>query len=46
MYNTYSYHSSYRDTGLFSIYASFSRQHLDAVLSVILEQLGGIGSLD
>ncbi|MGI6642116.1 MAG: M16 family metallopeptidase [Limnochordia bacterium] len=44
VYNTYSYHSSYRDTGLFSIYASFSRQHLDAVLSVILEQLGGIGS--
>lgn len=39
VYNTYSYHAAYRDTGLFSIFAGFSRQHLDEVLTVIWEQL-------
>lgn len=44
VYNTYSYHSSYRDTGLFSIFASCSRQNLEAVLEVIMEQLTALRS--
>ena len=43
VYNTYSFHASYRDTGLFSIFAGFSRQNLDEVLSVITKQLSRLG---
>lgn len=45
VYNTYSYHASYRDAGLFNIFAGFSRPNLDAVLAVVYDQLGNIGSL-
>lgn len=34
-YSVYSYHSSYRDAGLFSIYAGLSRNNLDKVISII-----------
>lgn len=47
-YNIYSYHSSYRDTGLFGIYAGLSRENVGTVLEIVLDEVndlrnGGVG---
>jgi len=41
-YSVYSYHSSYRDAGLFSIYTGLSRKNLDEVLALISKEIKGI----
>lgn len=38
-YSVYSYHSSYRDAGLFSIYAGLSRKNLNKVVSIIGKEM-------
>jgi predicted Zn-dependent peptidase len=38
-YSVYSYHSSYRDAGLFSIYAGLSRKNLNKVISIIGKEM-------
>lgn len=44
VYNTYSYHASYRYAGLLSIFAGFSRQNLDQVMDVVYHQLQNLAS--
>ncbi|MEW6540149.1 MAG: pitrilysin family protein [Bacillota bacterium] len=41
-YNVYSYHSSYRDTGLFGIYAGLSRDNIGTVLDIILDEVNDL----
>lgn len=41
-YSIYSYHSAYKDTGLFTVYAGTSPHTLAPVLELILQQLAGI----
>ncbi len=41
-YSVYSYHSSYRDAGLFSVYTGLSRKNLDEVLALISGQMRDI----
>lgn len=41
-YSVYSYHSSYRDAGLFSIYAGLSRKNLNKVISIIQKEMKSI----
>ncbi|WP_418790170.1 M16 family metallopeptidase [Phosphitispora sp. TUW77] len=41
-YSIFSYHSSYKDAGLFSIYAGLSRNNLKQVLSLISTELNSI----
>lgn len=38
VYSVYTYHSSYRDAGLFSIYAGLSKNNLETVISLISEE--------
>ncbi len=42
VYSVYSYHSSYRDTGLFCIYAGLSKRNIDEVLDLIFKQIKDI----
>ncbi|MDD2443987.1 MAG: pitrilysin family protein [Desulfotomaculaceae bacterium] len=42
VYSVYSYHSSYRDTGLFCIYAGLSKKNIDEVLDLIFKQIKDI----
>lgn len=42
VYNIFSYHSSYRDTGLFGVYAGLSRENVGTVLDIVLEELSDI----
>lgn len=42
VYSVYSYHSSYFDTGLFVIYAGFSRENMDVVLELICKEIKDI----
>ncbi len=39
VYSTFSYHSSYADTGSFTLYAGFSPEHYQQVLDVIRQEL-------
>lgn len=41
-YSVYSYHSSYRDAGLFSVYTGLSRQNLDQVLALVSKEMKDI----
>ncbi len=41
-YSVYSYVSCYRDSGLFSIYAGTSPEHIDQLMMVIVEELNKI----
>lgn len=41
-YNIYSYHSSYRDTGLFGIYAGLSRENVGTVLDIVLDEVNDL----
>ncbi len=41
-YNIYSYHSSYRDTGLFGIYAGLSRENVSTVLDIVLDEVNDL----
>jgi predicted Zn-dependent peptidase len=41
-YNIFSYHSSYRDAGLFGVYAGLSPENVGTVLDIILEELNDI----
>jgi len=38
-YSVYSYHSSYRDAGLFSVYAGLSSKNLNKVISIIGKEM-------
>ena len=38
-YSVYTYHSSYRDAGLFSVYAGLSRSNLKRVISLIAKEM-------
>ncbi|MBE0466887.1 MAG: insulinase family protein [Candidatus Desulforudis sp.] len=42
VYNIYSYHSSYRDTGLFGIYAGLSPENVGTVLEIVLDELNDV----
>ncbi|MCL2766411.1 MAG: insulinase family protein [Peptococcaceae bacterium] len=42
VYSVYSYHSSYRDTGLFCVYAGLSKQNVDEVLELVFKQIEDI----
>ncbi len=44
VYSTYSYHSSYRDTGSFTVYAACSPDHLAEVMGVIRRELTALGT--
>jgi predicted Zn-dependent peptidase len=39
VYSTYSYNTCYSDAGLFGVYAGMSREHLEQVVELILEQI-------
>lgn len=41
-YSVYSYHTSYRDAGLFSVYTGLSRENLDEVLELIAREIKNI----
>jgi predicted Zn-dependent peptidase len=41
-YSVYSYHSAYRDSGLFSVYAGTSPGNMDLVVELILNELSKI----
>lgn len=41
-YSVYTYHSSYRDAGLFSVYAGLSKLNLSKVVSLIGEELKSV----
>lgn len=41
-YSVYSYHSAYRDSGLFSIYAGTSPKNRDEVIKLVLDELNHI----
>lgn len=41
-YSVYSYHSSYRDAGLFTVYTGLSRENLDQVLALISREMKDI----
>lgn len=41
-YSVYSYHSAYRDSGLFSIYAGTSPNNMEMVLELIMEEISKI----
>ncbi|MBE3587109.1 MAG: insulinase family protein [Thermoanaerobacteraceae bacterium] len=42
VYTIYSYHSSYRDAGLFCVYAGLSKQNLPAVMDLIFKEIRDI----
>ncbi len=44
VYNIFSYHSSYRDTGLFGIYAGLSAENVGTVLDIVFAELNDIRS--
>ncbi len=44
VYSTYSYHSSYRDTGNFGVYAGCSHEQVNQVIDVMQEQLTALGT--
>lgn len=41
-YSVYSYQSSYRDAGLFSVYTGLSRQNLDEVVALVAKEMKDI----
>lgn len=44
VYSTYSYHSSYRDTGSFTVYAACSPEHLVEVMDIIKRELTALAA--
>ena len=44
-YSVYSYHSSYRDAGLFSVYTGLSQKNLDEVVALVSKELKAIKNL-
>ena len=46
VYSVYSYHTSYSDSGLFTIYAGTSPQHCQEVVELILEEIASLKEKD
>lgn len=42
VYSVYSYHTSYRDAGLFCVYAGLSKENIDQVMELILKEIRDI----